>query len=179
MQKISTRKLALLSLFAAMVAVLEIYSIHLSNFRFTFESLPIYLSGLLFGPLPGALVGGVGTLISQIISFGIMPTTLLWVGPYIIVGLLSGTYAKKKKGQFSSRELRFFLLAMELTITALNTLSLYIDGHVYGYYKPSIIFATLIPRIVIAAVKGYLYGYLLPPIHEAIQKKLSIGKNDW
>ena len=176
MQKISNRKLALLSLFAAMVAVLEIYSIHLANFRFTFESLPIYLSALLFGPFSGAAVGGIGTLISQTITFGLMPTTLLWVLPYIIIGAVSGLYAKRKNFHFSSKDLRLFLLCTELTITGLNTLGLYIDSHVYGYYKPSIIFSTLLLRIVIAAVKGYLYGILLPPILEAIRKKLAMGK---
>lgn len=172
MRKLSTREMTLSAIFAAMVAVLELVSIHLPNFKFTLSSFPIFIGALLFGPLPGILIGGVGTFISQLVSFGLMPTTIIWMAPYIVAGGLTGLYAKKKGFHYESRDLRIYLILMELIITAINTLSLYIDGHVYGYYTPALITKLLLPRIIVAIIKGFVFGLIFPPLLRAIQKKL-------
>ena len=57
-----TRQLALDAILAAMCAVLGAVSIDLGNLKISFESLPVLLGALLFGPLDALAVGGVGNL---------------------------------------------------------------------------------------------------------------------
>lgn len=41
-----------------------------SVLRFSFENLPIILAGIMFGPVVGALVGGVADLIGALLVYG-------------------------------------------------------------------------------------------------------------
>ena len=61
-------------------------------FRVTFENLPIILSGILYGPVVGAFVGGASDLISYLLSsFGqAYPPNLIVTLGAILVGGLSG-----------------------------------------------------------------------------------------
>ena len=57
------KQLALDSMLAAMCAILGYLALDLGSLKFTFESLPVLLGALLFGPIDGMLIGGVGTLL--------------------------------------------------------------------------------------------------------------------
>ena len=48
------------------------------------------LAALLCSPLDGAAVGGIGTLLYQLLRYGVTATTPLWILPYILCGLLVG-----------------------------------------------------------------------------------------
>ncbi|MBO5374977.1 MAG: folate family ECF transporter S component [Clostridia bacterium] len=70
-------------------------------FRITFENLPIILSGILFGPVIGGVVGLSSDLISYIFSSQVYPPNLLVTLGAIIVGVSSGIvsrYIIRKKG---------------------------------------------------------------------------------
>ena len=95
MSKRSTKQLALDAMLAAMCAVLGYLSLDFGNLKVTFESVPILLGALLFGPADGAAVGLVGTLIYQLLRYGGAVTTPLWIAPYVLCGLLVGLYAKR------------------------------------------------------------------------------------
>ena len=90
----TTRKLAADAVLAAMCAVLGALSLDFGNLKITFESLPVLLAALAFGPLDGLAVGGIGTLIYQLLRYGVSVTTPLWILPYALCGLLVGLYAK-------------------------------------------------------------------------------------
>lgn len=55
-----TRQLTIDAMLCAACAVLGYVALDLGNIKVTFESLPILLGGLLFGPVDGMLIGGVG-----------------------------------------------------------------------------------------------------------------------
>ena len=57
----NTKRLALNAMLAAMCAVLGYVSLDLGNLKFTFESFPIILASLFFGPVDGMIVAGLGT----------------------------------------------------------------------------------------------------------------------
>lgn len=90
--KFSTKTLAHCALLAALSVVLARLIIPMPNAstRFSIEAVPIYLSGMLFGPLAGGLVGFcadfVGTLFS---GYGFNP---LFCVPPILYGVCGGLF---------------------------------------------------------------------------------------
>jgi len=63
-------------------------------FRVTFENLPIILSGILFGPIVGGLVGAASDLVSYLLSPQIYPPNLIVTAGAFAIGLVSGIVAR-------------------------------------------------------------------------------------
>lgn len=171
-----TRQMAIDAMLAAMCAVLGYISLDMGNLKITFESLPVLLGALLFGPVDGMLIGGLGTLIYQLLRYGVTATTLLWILPYVLCGLVVGLYAKKKGFALSLKQTLFIVIAAELMITALNTGALYIDSKIYGYYSPAFIFGSLGIRLILCIGKSIAFGLVLPKLVSATQKLIRTGK---
>lgn len=168
----NTKQLTINAMMTAMCAVLGYISLDMGNLKVTFESLPILISALLFGPVDGMIVGGMGTLIYQLLKYGVSATTLLWMAPYIICGLIAGFYAKKKNFSLTNGQIMMIVVLNELLITALNTGVLYIDSKLYGYYSAAFIFGSLVPRIAICVGKAVAFGLVLPALTKAVRRQL-------
>ena len=168
----NTKKLTIDSMLAAMCAVLGYVAIDMGNIKVTFESLPVLLGALLFGPLDGVLIGGVGSLISQILKYGVSITTALWMMPYIVCGFMVGSHAKNNNFNLSKSKLTSIIVINELLITLLNTIVLYIDSKIYGYFSPEYIYGSLVIRLIICIVKAIAFSLVLLPIIKAIKKTL-------
>ncbi len=87
---ITTRTLAYSALLAALSVVLARMIIPMPNAstRFSIEAVPIFLAGMLFGPVPGALVGFTADLVGCLFSgYGYNPIFCL---PPILYGLCGG-----------------------------------------------------------------------------------------
>lgn len=168
----TTRKLAVNALLAAMCAVLGAISLDFGNLKVTFESLPVLVAALLFGPIDGLAVGGIGTLLYQVLRYGVTATTALWILPYILCGLLTGLYAKKRAYTLSTKQMAFIMFAMSIMIFALNTLVLYIDSKVYGYYSAVFIFGSMVPRVLICLAKAAVFTAIMPPLLRAAKRGL-------
>lgn len=88
----NVRTLATCALLAAISVVLARLLIPMPNAttRFSIEAVPVFLAGLLFGPLPGALVGFVADLVGCLFSgYGYNPLFCL---PPILYGLCAGLF---------------------------------------------------------------------------------------
>lgn len=104
--KKSIRTLTLAAMLTAMSVVIGIFCKTFLNFagglvRITFENLPIILSGLLFGPVLGAVVGVATDLISYLLSPQIYPPNLIVTLGAAVIGFLSGLVSRgiiKKRG---------------------------------------------------------------------------------
>ena len=167
------KQIAVDAMLAAMVAVLGYISIDTGAVKITFESLPILIGALLFGPGDGMLIGGIGTLIYQLLRYGVSATTLLWMLPYIICGLIVGFYAKKNDYLLSRRQILAAVIISELLITILNTFVIYADSKIYGYYYPALIWGSLALRFVICIAKAVAFGLILPELLKSIRKAIS------
>lgn len=91
-RRMTVRMLTSCALLAATAVVLSRLIIPMPNSttRFSIEAVPYFLAGLLFGPLPGALVGAAGDLIGCLFSgYGFNP---LFSFPPILYGLTSGIF---------------------------------------------------------------------------------------
>ena len=66
----------------ALHIVLESLSIRIGNdYKITFSGLPIIIIAILYGPFAGFVVGLIGSVLSQILTFGITATTIYWIWP--------------------------------------------------------------------------------------------------
>ncbi len=94
------------AMLTAMSVVIGIFCKSLLNFggglfRITFENLPIILSGIMFGPLVGGIVGGAADIVSYFMSGQAYPINLIVTAGAVSVGVISGFfshYVFKKKG---------------------------------------------------------------------------------
>ena len=103
------------------------------------------------------------------ITYGFTATTLLWIIPAGLRGLLVGLYAKKRGFDMSLRQTMFITIATALLVTALNTLFLYVDSWVYSYSYAAAL-PTLVLRIVAGIVTAVLFSVILPPILTALRR---------
>ena len=70
-------------------------------FRVTFENLPILLSGIMFGPIVGGVVGAATDIISYLLSPQVYPINILVTVGATMMGVISGIlsrYVFRKKG---------------------------------------------------------------------------------
>ncbi len=166
-----TKNIAANAMLAAMCAVLGYIAVETNEFKITFETFPIYMAALLFGPADAVAVGLVGTFIYQLLKYGISATTLLWMLPYAVCALIAGTFAKKYEFNLSAKQIMALTVLCELTITLLNTGVIYIDSNIYGYYTPALILGSLALRLAICIAKGIAFGAVLPKLLTILRKR--------
>ena len=98
--------ITLAAMFTAMSVVIGIFCKNFLNFggglfRITFENLPIILSGIVFGPIIGAVVGVASDMVSYFLSAQVYPPNLIVTFGAATVGAVSGIVARfiiKKRG---------------------------------------------------------------------------------
>ena len=178
MNTLTTKQLTLDAMLAALCAVLGYLSLDFVNVKITFESVPVLMAALLFGPVDAAAVGGVGTLIYQLLRYGVSATTPLWILPYILTGALVGYCAKRSGFTLSRRQMLLLIVAAELLVTLLNTGVIYLDSVIYGYYFPGIILGALALRLALCIIKAAAYAFALPPLLRPIRRALQSGKRN-
>lgn len=163
-----TKRLAVDAMLAAMFFVLSLFSINLPGMKITLDSLPILVAAMLLGPLDGLAVGLIGSFLNQMITYGFTATTLLWILPAGLRGLLVGLYAKRRGFSLSVRQMIFITVLTALLVTALNTLLLYIDSWIYSYSYIAAL-PTVVLRIIAGVVTAVVFSLLLPTILAALR----------
>ena len=172
MKKMTTRQMAADSMLAAMCAVLGAVALDAGNLKITLESVPIIVGALLFGSLDGAAIGFVGTLVYQLLRYGVSVTTLLWILPYVVCGLIVGLYAQKRGFSLSTKQTIIIVVIAELVVTTLNTGVMYIDSKIYGYYSAVYIFGSIAVRYAICVGKAIVIGALMPPLVRLLRERV-------
>lgn len=170
-----TKRLALDAMLAAMFVVLSLFSINLPGMKLTLDSLPVLVAAALLGPVDGLAVGLVGSFLNQMITYGFTATTLLWILPAGLRGLLVGLYAKRRGFDMTLRQTVFITVAAALLVTALNTLLMYVDSWVYSYsYAAALV--TLALRILAGIITAVVFSLILPVILTALRRYLGAEK---
>lgn len=96
----ATKTLAYCALLAALSVVLARWMVPMPNAftRFSIEAVPIFLAGLLFGPLAGGMVGFSADLVGCLFSgYGYNP--LLCIPP-ILYGVFAGLFRRRIAGKY-------------------------------------------------------------------------------
>ena len=102
----SIKIMTMAAMLTAMSVVIGIFCKSLLNFggglfRITFENLPILMSGIMFGPIVGGMVGAATDIISYLLSNQAYPINLIVTLGATSVGIVSGLFSKyvfKKRG---------------------------------------------------------------------------------
>lgn len=168
----NTKRLTTCAMLIAINVVLSILTpIKLSNFKFTFEAFPILIAGILFGPIEGLIVGTIGSAIYQILfsGYGLMITTPLWIIPHAISGLIVGIYSSKHNFVLNNKQLLFITIISALLVTVLNTIAIYIDSIVFGYYSFAYVFGTIIFKILGGIILAIIYALIIQKLVKNIK----------
>ncbi len=164
-------RIAVVGMLAALCFVLSAYvSVKVGSMKFTFAGLPILLASLLYGPVDGMLVGGIGEFMSQLIGYGLTPTTPLWIVPAVVRGLMVGLYTYSKKGNPKPVGTSIIIVASNLTVTLLNGLVIWLDAVIMGYYSYAYVFGTVGWRFLASAITAVLYCVAVIPLITALKK---------
>ena len=175
----TARRLAMDAVLVALYFALSMIAIPMGGLKLTFEHLPVILCALLFGPVDALLVGGLGELINQMLTYGFTPTTILWMSPAMFRGLSMGlcaVFAAKRMGMDALLEKKapvaFFVACVisGLICSMLNTLTLYVDSKMFGYYNYAMVFGVFWIRMAASAVSSVLMAMAAKPVAVALRK---------
>ena len=67
----NTKRLVTVAVLIALYTVLSLFSANLGLIKLTFESFPVLVASLMFGWVDGLLVGAVGGLLNQMLTYGV------------------------------------------------------------------------------------------------------------
>ena len=165
------KRLVTNAMLIAMYVVLSLVAtINLGNMKFTLDSLPIIVGAALFGPVDGMLIGLLGSFTNQMLTYGFSATTLLWIIPAGVRGLLIGLYAKHHNFNMSFKQTQFITISSALVVTAINTLVMYLDAKIYDYYSFAYVFGGILPRIIAGVIIAFIFAAILPQILKQLKK---------
>lgn len=169
----STRKLVVIAMMVAVYVVLNtVGTIRLGWINISVSALPIIVGALLYGPGGGLMVGFVGAFLGQLMTYGVTATTLLWIIPPAVRGLLIGLYAKHCGYELSRTQLTVTLVVTSLVVTALNTGAIYLDSVIYGYYTYAYVFGKIGIRIVSGVITAVAMALVTPTVLELLKRSL-------
>ena len=157
----NTKRLVTVAVLIALYTVLSLFSANLGLIKLTFESFPVLVASLMFGWVDGLLVGAVGGLLNQMLTYGFTVTTLMWILPNAVRGLLVGLYAKKHGLDLTMKPTAGIVLATSLLVTALNTVALYIDSQIF-HYPISLTVGAIALRFLSSVVMAAIYTLVTP-----------------
>ena len=177
----TVKRIALDAVLISIYVVLRLLNIPLGNaFRFTLAPFAVIMCALLFGSLDGLIVGFLGELLAQLLTYGPTPTTLLWclgeTARGAILGLCALLFLRKwllgvKRPNGLQVAVLLFCCALTGVLAAMGqTLALYVDSNMFGYYRYEIVFGVLIWRVVVYVLLSGVFGYISMPIISALKK---------
>jgi ECF transporter S component (folate family) len=173
---LKTKRLVTNAMLIAIYFVFSLFAIDLWGFKITIESLPVLVAAALFGPVDGLIVGLLGSFMNQMLKWGFTATTLLWILPVGMRGLLVGFYARNKSFRMTLLQTVMIVVISALAVTTLNTIVWYIDSIVYNY--PYVFFVwTTVLRYIVGVVTATILSLVLPPLLIALRKVVLARKS--
>ena len=158
----TTKKLCYIALLVAVYVLLSMtFTIKTGNLEITFKSLPVVVVALLFGPAAGGLTALLGEFLCQVMMYGLMPTTILWLLPPVVRGLVIGCAAKffwKSGRLLESCPVTCYAVCLvgSFATSCVTTVCLWLDSLIYHYYNFALIFGSALVRfgkeIVVVAI---------------------------
>ncbi|MDO5399512.1 MAG: folate family ECF transporter S component [Eubacteriales bacterium] len=179
--KFTVKRITLNAMLIAMYLVLSYMKLTMGGLQITFAFLPVIICALAFGPVDGLIVGFLAEFLSQILGpYGMTPTTLLWVAPVAVRGLLVGLFAMLVlrstdiEAYVSDRRHLAVLLAAIVGTgilgSIMNTGVLYVDSKMFGYYSYAMVFGVFWIRIVSGVISHIAMTLVAVPVTVALRK---------
>lgn len=165
------------AILTALYVLLTMVSVRAGNLRITFASLPVVVCGVLFGPVQAGLVALLGEFLNQMLSYGFSATTVLWLVPPMVRGLLvgmAGVQCRKSETLLHHHPVWLYsvcLLAAVAT-TLCNTAVIYLDSRIYGYYTPGYVMGSFLLRLATGLVTAMVVTTVSVPLLRMLQRQL-------
>lgn len=179
MSKFTVRRIALDAVLTALFFALSMLSVEIAGVKLTFVALTILLAALLFGPVDAFLVGFLGAFLEQLLKYGLTPTTLLWVLPEALRGLLFGLCVRLLARHFSYERMLVqkkpyvcygASILTGMLVSVMNTLVFYLDAKLYGYYTYALVFGVFWYRLLLSIGVSIVLTTLALAIFAALKK---------
>ena len=169
MSKFSAKTVCRVAILAAIYFLLNMVSVRAGNLRITFASLPVVVCGLLFGPVEAMLTAFFGELLNQMLSYGFTATTLLWLIPPAVRGVLIGVAAvhlRSRGRPLEERPIACYAVCViaALATTLANTGAIAADALIYHYFKWPLLYATLALRLFTGEVTAVIVATAAMPL---------------
>ncbi len=163
-QRINTRMLVLDALMIALFVVLSrLLSFEIAGVKITIAALPIIFTAFYLGLTHTVIVSVLAEFITQVLGFGLTPTTVLWMIPGIVRGILICLFIrylfKKTNNIKSTTHLQYFIMIFisAVVVFILNTFVIIFDGWLYKYLTVVAAIAQLVPRFISMCLSVILY----------------------
>lgn len=164
--KLTTKKLVIISLFAAIAIVLRLFVFYpVPTIKLTLEHVPVILSGLLFGPFAGAITG----FVYDLVGANLIPGGTYFPGitfSAMLVGLIPALLKGKllRKGSF-------------LNILSIVLITEIIASMLFNTYWLSILYgapftALLLPRVITYLCMSFVYATIIYFLYGRLKKQI-------
>ncbi len=161
----STKAIAMGGTLAALAIVLKMFSLTTFDLRISFYDIPLMISGVLFGPLVGGLVGFITDWIystTQGFPLGLFTiSSILW-------GLIPGLLMLVLK-KINVKTITVIVVITSVFAMASNTVALY-------QFTGSAVFAMLPARIIVMIIKWPIQVIILKQLHQRVILPLNIKR---
>lgn len=178
MPRTHVRRICEIALLAAMYLPLSLYAaVQVGNVRISFGSLPVVAAALLFGPLDAVIAAMVGEFFKQLLTYGVTYTTVLYLIPPalrgLVVGLGSIAALRLGGGRLEDRRTACYAVCVAAAVctTVGNTLVNWLDSVLMGYYFPGLILGDLAWRLIVGVVNAVLMASLAMPLVRLLRRR--------
>lgn len=169
------KRVAFDGMLAAVYFALSFLVVDTGSLKFTFTSLALVCAALLFGPADACAVALVGEFLYQVIIFGVTATTPIWLLPPVIhalvLGLLALFLGRKKPLAERTGPCIAACLGAALMNTLCNTLALYADSKIFGYYEFHMVFGLALIRAAVGLATALIVTLAAIPLVRALRAK--------
>lgn len=176
-EKFPVRRIVMDGLLIALFYALSLFSIEGAGVKLSFASLPVVIGAMAFGPLDGFLIGFLGEFCSQMLHYGFTVTTVLWLLPPALRGLVIGfgtrIFRRKLAVPEFKRKLPLYYavcLFAAVVTSAVNTPVYYIDSKLFGYYSYALVFGAALTRLLTNLLNSAITASIAIPILLALYK---------
>lgn len=136
-------------------------------------ALPTLMSAILFGPVSGFVVGALAELITQLLTYGLTLTTVLWILPPALNGLAMGCLYRAFHRRETFVPLCVSAVIASLIMTCCNTAVMIADSHIYQYFSKPYTIGLLVAlpiRVAVSVATMILLSLLFVPLLKAVRK---------
>ena len=177
-----TRRMCYAALLAAMYVPLSLYvAVQVGNVRISFGSLPVVVAALLFGPVDAVAAAMVGEFFKQLLTYGVTYTTVLYLIPPALRGLVVGLGAlgllSLRGRRLEERRMLCYAVCIAAAVctTLGNTLVNWLDSVLMGYYFPGLILGDLVWRLLVGMVNAVVMASLAIPLVRVLRRRNAVS----